>query len=138
MGHIHYVGFKSASSCVRQGGPTWKRSCRTSGTERAAVVPGQFIGAGEFPPTPVPVTGVRFLACVSSQVRLEMRTLGIGFATACIVTSVGGCFFWGHNLLPLFGLGSSSAGFLTRKICCFGSQGTTLFVRLPDDLFCVH
>lgn len=78
------------------------------------------------------------LTCVSSQVCLEMRTLGIGFATACIVTSVGGCFFWGHNLLPLFGLGSSSAGFLTRKICCFGSQGTTLFVRLPDDLFCVH
>lgn len=60
-----------------------------------AVVPGQFIGAGEFPPTAVPVTVVRFLACVSSQVCLEMRTLRIGFATACIVTSVGGCSFPG-------------------------------------------
>lgn len=60
-----------------------------------AVVPGQFIRAGEFPPTAVPVTVVRFLACVSPQVRLEMRTLRIGFATACIVTSVGGRSFPG-------------------------------------------
>lgn len=35
VGHVHDVEFKSASSCVRQGGPTWKRPCHTSGTERA-------------------------------------------------------------------------------------------------------
>lgn len=34
VGRVHYVGFKSASSYVRQGGPTWKRPCHTSGTER--------------------------------------------------------------------------------------------------------
>lgn len=35
------------------------------------------------------------LTCVSSKVCLEMRTLRIGFATACIVTSVGGRSFPG-------------------------------------------
>lgn len=34
VGRVHCVGFKSASSCVRQGGPTWRRPGRTSGTGR--------------------------------------------------------------------------------------------------------
>lgn len=55
-----------------------------------AVVPGQFIRAGELPPTAIPVTVVRLLTCVGSQVCLEMRTLCIGLATARIITGMGG------------------------------------------------
>jgi hypothetical protein len=38
VGHIHCLGFKSASSCVRRGGPTWKRPGRTSGTGRGGAL----------------------------------------------------------------------------------------------------
>lgn len=72
-----------------------------------AVVPGQFFRARRFPPAAVPVTVVGFLTCVGSQVCLEMRTLCIGFAAAGIVASVVAVLFRGHDLLPLFGLGSS-------------------------------
>lgn len=60
-----------------------------------AVVPRQFVRAGEFPPTAVPITVVGFLTCVGSQVCLEMRTLRVGFAAARIITSVSGCPFPG-------------------------------------------
>lgn len=38
VGHIHCLGIKSASSCVRRGGPTWRRPGRTSGTGRGGAL----------------------------------------------------------------------------------------------------
>lgn len=90
-----------------------------------AVVPGQFIGAGEFPPTAVPVTVVRFLTCVSSKVCLEMRTLRIGLATACVVTSVGGRSFPGPRPSSPLWLG---------LLCQAGTRWHELLVMERRDL----
>lgn len=58
-----------------------------------SVVTSKFIGSGKLPSAAFPVTVIRFLTCVGSQMRLEMRALGVGFAAACVVTGVCGSPF---------------------------------------------
>lgn len=55
-----------------------------------SVVTSEFIRSGKLPPAAFPVTVIRLLTCVGSQMRLEMRALGVGFAAARIVTGVCG------------------------------------------------
>ena len=47
-----------------------------------AVMSGQFVGSGEFPAAAFPVAVVGLLPRVGSQVRLQMRRLGVGLGAA--------------------------------------------------------
>lgn len=53
-----------------------------------AIVPRQFVGTREFPRATLPRALVRFLAGVSSLVRLQVRTLRVHLVAACHVASV--------------------------------------------------
>lgn len=60
-------------------------------------------GAGQ--PTPFLSRGLCSPTCVGSQVCFEMRTLRVGFAAACVITSVSGCPFPRPRPSPPLGFG---------------------------------
>lgn len=87
-----------------------ERSVTALALERAvarvfSVVTCEFIGSGKLPPAAFPVTVIRLLACVGSQMRLEVRALGVGFTAARIVTGVRGRPFPRPRPATPFGLG---------------------------------
>jgi len=77
-------------------------------------VSGQFVGSGEFPVTAFPSALVRFLACVSSHMSLQMGTFRIDFVARGIRTSVH-TFSFPYNQRVLVHLRTTSAQNTTRR-----------------------
>lgn len=67
-----------------------------------AIMPGQFVGSGEFPAATFPAANVWLFTRVSSQMGLQMTGFGVGFLATFVRTGMNRYFFLAPFTTPPF------------------------------------